>query len=83
MKSVGESGDILPALVSIMFAFTKFSKFCPSVRRQQTRKPMFRRLLNILFENYAKKINVLLSFVNLDIIIGCFKRRPLHITGSI
>jgi hypothetical protein len=44
---------------------------------------MVRRLLNILFENYAKKFGAILSFVNLDTSIGRFKRTTLHITVRI
>jgi len=44
---------------------------------------MFRRLLNKLFDNYAKKIGAILNFVNLDTSIGCFEGRNLYITVRI
>jgi len=44
---------------------------------------MVRRLLNILFENYAKKYEAILCFVYLVTSIGRFKRRTLYITVRI
>ena len=66
--------------VSTNRLFEAFHSF-PSARRQQPHLPMVRRLLNILFENYAKKIRVNLSFVKIVTSSGRFKRTSLHITG--
>jgi hypothetical protein len=44
---------------------------------------MVRRLLNILFENYAKKYEAILCFVYLVTSIGRLKRRTLRIAVRI
>jgi len=77
------SGDILPAFVSLKFAFKKLATFCPPICRQRTPNPIVRRLLNILFENYTNQFGAIFCFVNLDTNIGRFKRRNIHITVRI
>jgi len=76
----GESADILPQLVFLRIAFTKLFTSCRSVRRQETTKPMLRRLLNIFVQNNNEKIGAVLSFEKIDTRNSRFKRRSLHIT---
>ena len=59
------------------------SFFFPSPRRQQPPNPLIRRLLNILFYNYKKKIGSNYNFVKIDTGNGRYKKISLHITVRI
>jgi len=83
MKSVGEkcrysvpARDLKDRLYQAFYFFT-------SARRQQSNIQMVRRLLNILFENYTKKIRANLRFVKMDTRNGRFKRKYLQFLGLI